>query len=146
MRIVLQRVSEARVEVEGRVVGEIQKGLLILLGIAQEDSEAEVKWGVNKVCELRVFSDENGKFNLSLEEVGGSALVVSQFTLFGDIQKGRRPSFISAASPEKAIPLYELFVTLLRMRGITTGTGIFGAQMAVHLTNDGPVTLIIDKK
>ncbi len=145
MRIVLQRVAHARVEVEGRVVGEIQHGLLILLGIAQGDSPAEVEWGANKICELRIFSDDDGKFNLNLEDVGGSVLVVSQFTLMGDAQKGRRPSFITAAPPEIAIPLYEAFVTCLRNRGVTTATGVFGAKMAVHLVNDGPVTLILER-
>ncbi len=145
MKIILQRVTEARVEVDGRVVGEIQHGLLILLGIAQGDSVTEIEWGANKICELRVFSDADGKFNLSLDDVGGSVLVVSQFTLLGEVQKGRRPSFITAAQPEFAIPLYEQFVTCLRNRGVSTATGIFGAKMAVHLVNDGPVTLIIEK-
>lgn len=145
MRLVVQRVSSARVEIDGRVVGEIRAGLLILLGIGSGDGQDEIEWGVNKVSELRIFSDEQGKFNLSLEDVGGEALVVSQFTLLGDIQKGRRPSFIGAAQPEQAIPLYELFVTLLRNRGITTATGVFGAKMAVHLVNDGPVTIVMDK-
>lgn len=146
MKIVLQRVSEARVEVNGRTVGEIGIGLVILLGIAQGDSESEIDWGVNKICELRIFPDSAEKFNRSLEEVGGSVLVVSQFTLFGDIQKGRRPSFFEAAAPEVAIPLYERFVSGLRNRGITTSTGVFGAKMQVFIVNDGPVTLVIEKK
>lgn len=145
MKIVLQRVTEARVEVEGQVVGEIKHGLLILLGIAQGDTATEIEWGANKICELRIFSDSEGKFNLSLEDVGGSVLVVSQFTLLGDAQKGRRPSFITAASPEIAIPLYEHFVNVLRNRGLTPATGVFGAKMYVHLCNDGPVTLILEK-
>ena len=145
MKIVLQRVTEARVEVDGRVVGEIQHGLMILLGIAQGDTSTDIEWGANKICELRIFSDVDGKLNLSLDDVGGSVLVVSQFTLLGDAQKGRRPSFITAAQPEIAIPLYEHFVTCFRNRGVTTSTGIFGAKMAVHLVNDGPVTLIIEK-
>ncbi|MBL0060526.1 MAG: D-tyrosyl-tRNA(Tyr) deacylase [bacterium] len=145
MKIVLQRVTEARVEVAGRVVGEIQHGLLILLGIAQGDTPIEIEWGANKICELRIFSDVDGKFNLSLDDVGGSVLVVSQFTLLGEAQKGRRPSFITAAPPDTAIPLYEQFVTCLRNRGVTTATGVFGAKMAVYLVNDGPVTLILEK-
>ncbi len=145
MRIVLQRVTEARVEVDGRVVGEIGHGLLILLGIAIGDTEDEITWGVNKVIELRIFSDSDGKFNLNLEDVAGGVLVVSQFTLLGDAQKGRRPSFINAAPPESATPLYELFVTGLRNRGFSVATGVFGAKMAVHLVNDGPVTLILEK-
>ena len=145
MRIVLQRVSQAKVEVDERVVGEIGQGLLVFLGIAQGDTLAEIEWGVNKISELRIFSDSDSKFNLSLEDVNGSALVVSQFTLLGDSQKGRRPSFIDAAPPEVAIPLYESFVSLLRNRGVTVATGIFGAKMAVHLVNEGPVTLVLDK-
>lgn len=145
MKIVLQRVSEAKVEVEGEVVGEIGHGILILLGIAQNDTPAEIEWGVTKVRELRIFSDDDGKFNLSLEDVGGAALVVSQFTLLGDGQKGRRPSFISAAPPETAIPLYEMFVEKLREAGTTVQTGIFGAKMAVHLVNDGPVTILLER-
>jgi D-tyrosyl-tRNA(Tyr) deacylase len=145
VKIVLQRVSEAKVEVEGEVVGEIGHGILILLGIAQNDTPAEIEWGVTKVRELRIFSDDDGKFNLSLEDVGGAALVVSQFTLLGDGQKGRRPSFISAAPPETAIPLYEMFVEKLREAGTTVQTGIFGAKMAVHLVNDGPVTILLER-
>lgn len=145
MKIVLQRVTEARVEVDGRVVGEIQHGLMILLGIAQGDTLTEIEWGANKTCELRIFSDVDGKFNMSLDDIGGSVLVVSQFTLLGNAQKGRRPSFIDAAPPEIAVTLYEHFVTCLRNRGVSTATGIFGAKMAVHLVNDGPVTLIIEK-
>jgi len=142
---VLQRVSQAKVEVDGKVVGEIAHGLLVLLGIAQADTPKEIEWGVAKISELRIFSDQEGKFNLSLEDVNGAALVVSQFTLLGDAQKGRRPSFIEAAPPEIAIPLYESFVTSLRSRGLTVATGVFGAKMAVHLTNDGPVTLVLDR-
>jgi D-aminoacyl-tRNA deacylase len=118
---------------------------LILLGIADGDTSAEIEWGVNKICELRIFSDAEGKFNLSLEDVGGSVLVVSQFTLLGDASKGRRPSFVTAAPLALAIPLYEEFVTRLRNRGVSTATGIFGAKMTVNLVNDGPVTLILEK-
>lgn len=145
MKIVLQRVTSARVEVDGSVVGEIDRGLLIFLGIAKGDTLEQIGWGVQKVTELRIFSDEQGKFNLSLAEVGGSALVVSQFTLLGDSQKGRRPSFVQAAPPAEAIPLYEAFVNGLRARNIVTETGIFGAKMDVHLVNDGPVTLILEQ-
>ncbi|MCB1059450.1 MAG: D-tyrosyl-tRNA(Tyr) deacylase [Calditrichaeota bacterium] len=145
MKIVLQRVTEARVEIDGEVVGRINHGLLILLGIAQNDTPSEIEWGVAKVRDLRIFSDSEGKFNLSLDEVSGDALVVSQFTLLGDAQKGRRPSFVSAAPPEVAIPLYELFVRKLREKGTEVQTGLFGAKMAVHLVNDGPVTIILEK-
>ena len=145
MKIVLQRVTEARVEIDGEVVGRINHGLLILLGIAQNDTPSEIEWGVAKVRDLRIFSDSEGKFNLSLDEVSGDALVVSQFTLLGDAQKGRRPSFVSAAPPEVAIPLYELFVRKLREKGTEVQTGLFGAKMAVHLDNDGPVTIILEK-
>jgi len=146
MRIVLQRVARAKVTVDNRVVGEIGRGLLILLGVAQGDTAAEIEWGANKIAELRIFSDADGKFNLSLEDVGGSVLVVSQFTLLGDAQKGRRPSFIQAAPPEIAEPLYEHFTTALRNRGITVATGQFGAMMDVELVNDGPVTLVLDRE
>lgn len=145
MKIVLQRVSEAKVNVDGQVVGKIAQGVLILLGIAQQDTSAEIEWGVTKVRDLRIFSDRDGKFNLSLKDVGGAALVVSQFTLLGDAQKGRRPSFISAAPPELAIPLYEQFVSKLREAGTEVQTGVFGAKMAVQLVNDGPVTIILEK-
>ncbi|MCB9366615.1 MAG: D-tyrosyl-tRNA(Tyr) deacylase [Calditrichaeota bacterium] len=145
MKMVLQRVASARVEVDGAVVGAIGQGLLVLLGIAEGDSEADIRWGVEKVRELRIFSDSEGKFNLSLSEIGGEALVVSQFTLLGDARKGRRPSFAKAARPEEATPLYDLFVELLRQGGTKTETGIFGARMQVHLVNDGPVTLVVEK-
>lgn len=144
MKLVLQRVTSSRVDVDGKTIGSIGKGLLILLGVAHGDSMAQVAWGVQKASELRIFSDEAGKFNLSLEEVRGSALVVSQFTLLGDARKGRRPSFIDAAPPEQAAQLYEAFVSGLRARGIHTETGSFGAKMDVHLVNDGPVTLILE--
>ncbi|MBK6767153.1 MAG: D-tyrosyl-tRNA(Tyr) deacylase [bacterium] len=145
MRLVVQRVSSSRVDVDGKTVAEIGQGLLILLGVAQGDTATQVAWGVQKVSELRIFSDELGKFNLSLEEVGGSALVVSQFTLLGDARRGRRPSFIAAAPPEQAIPLYEAFVQGIRERGIHTACGVFGAKMDVHLVNDGPVTLVLEQ-
>jgi D-tyrosyl-tRNA(Tyr) deacylase len=145
MRIVLQRVSRARVTVEGRVTGEIGRGLLLLAGFTDGDSEDALAWMADKVVGLRIFPDDEGKMNRSVQEVGGGLLVVSQFTLYGDTRKGRRPSFVDAARPEIAIPLYERFVALLRATGIPVGTGEFGAMMDVELVNDGPVTLILDR-
>jgi len=144
MKSVIQRVSQASVTIDDVVKGEIQGGFLILLGITHSDTEKDVKWMVDKITGLRVFEDENGKMNLSLEDVGGELLIVSQFTLYGDARKGRRPSFIEAARPEKAIPLYEKFVALASEKGIKVATGEFGADMKVNLLNDGPVTLIVD--
>ena len=146
MRVVLQRVSEARVIVDGRAVGEIGVGYLLLVGFTEGDSMAEAEWMAEKVIGLRVFQGEDGKMNRDLEDVGGSLLVVSQFTLYGDTRKGRRPSFLHAASPDVAIPLYEGLVTLLeaRLPG-RVATGEFGAMMDVSLVNDGPVTLVLDK-
>ncbi len=144
MKSVIQRVSQASVTIDGAVKGEIQGGFLILLGITHSDTEKDVKWMVDKITGLRVFEDENGKMNLSLEDVKGELLIVSQFTLYGDARKGRRPSFIEAARPEKAIPLYEKFVELAKEKGINVATGEFGADMKVNLLNDGPVTLIVD--
>lgn len=145
MRAVVQRVLSAQVRVKGEVVGRIGKGLLILLGVAPTDTEAEVEWMAEKCAGLRIFEDDEGKMNRSLEEIGGAALVISQFTLFGDCRKGKRPSFIGAAPPELAEALYERFVQALRGRGIITEAGIFAARMEVELTNYGPVTLIIDR-
>jgi D-aminoacyl-tRNA deacylase len=145
MRVVLQRVSRARVSVEGRVTGEIGRGLLLLAGFTDGDSEDALAWMADKVVGLRIFPDEEGKMNRSVQEVGGGLLVVSQFTLYGDARKGRRPSFIEAARPEIAIPLYERFVALLRATGLPVGTGEFGAMMDVELVNDGPVTLILER-
>jgi D-aminoacyl-tRNA deacylase len=145
MRIVLQRVSRARVTVEGRVTGEIGRGLLLLAGFTDGDSEDALAWMADKVVGLRIFPDDEGKMNRSVQEVGGGLLVVSQFTLYGDARKGRRPSFIDAARPEIAIPLYERFVELLRATGLAVGTGEFGAMMDVELVNDGPVTLILER-
>ena len=145
MRAVVQRVLSAQVRVDGKVVGKIGKGLVILLGVAPTDSETEVAWMAEKCAGLRIFEDAEAKMNRSLEDVGGAALVISQFTLFGDCRKGKRPSFVGAAPPEKADALYEKFVEALRNRGIHTETGIFAAMMEVELTNYGPVTLIIDK-
>lgn len=145
MRIVLQRVSRARVTVEGRVTGEIGRGLLLLAGFTDGDSEDVLAWMADKVVGLRIFPDDEGKMNRSVQEIGGGLLVVSQFTLYGDTRKGRRPSFIDAARPEIAIPLYERFVELLRATGLPVGTGEFGAMMDVELVNDGPVTLILER-
>jgi len=149
VRIVLQRVSRAEVRVDGRVTGKIGVGSLVLAGFAPTDGEDALAWMADKVLGLRVFGDAEGKMNLALADVHGAVLVVSQFTLYGDVQKGRRPSFIDAAPPEVAIPLYERFVSLLRERGAGSGvqveTGEFGAMMEVELVNDGPVTLILEK-
>jgi len=144
VRAVVQRVSSARVEVEGKVVGEIGRGLLVLLGVGEGDSEKQAHWLADKVAGLRIFEDEAGKMNLSVEEVGGDLLVVSQFTLYGDCRKGRRPSFTGAAPPEEADRLYGIFVARLRERGLPVATGVFQAMMQVHLVNDGPVTLIVE--
>jgi D-tyrosyl-tRNA(Tyr) deacylase len=145
MRIVLQRVSRARVTIEGRVSGEIGRGLLLLVGFRDGDSEDALRWMGEKVVGLRIFADDEGKMNRSVDEVGGGLLVVSQFTLYGDTRKGRRPSFIEAARPEVAIPLYERFVEVLRETGLPVGTGEFGAMMEVELVNDGPVTLVLER-
>jgi D-tyrosyl-tRNA(Tyr) deacylase len=145
MRIILQRVSRARVTVEGRTTGEIGAGLLLLVGFTEGDREEALTWMANKVVGLRVFADDEGQMNRSLEESGGALLVVSQFTLYGDARKGRRPSFVEAARAEVAIPLYERFVALLRATGLPVGTGEFGAMMDVELVNDGPVTLILER-
>ncbi len=146
MRAVIQRVSQARVVIDGVVVGEIQRGLLVLLGVTHSDTVEQARWLAEKVVGLRVFNDGEGKMNLGVADVGGGVLVVSQFTLYGDCRKGRRPSFIDAAGPETAIPLYEAFVDGVRAQGVPTATGRFGAMMQVELVNDGPVTLIVDSK
>ena len=146
MRVVLQRVREANVKVEGRVVGEIGLGQLLLVGFNQSDTTDQVEWMADKVVGLRIFQDDAGKMNRALADVDGSILVVSQFTLYGDVRKGRRPSFVDAAPPETAIPLYDHFVELLEVRHPgRVATGEFGAMMDVSLTNDGPVTLVIDR-
>jgi D-tyrosyl-tRNA(Tyr) deacylase len=145
MRIVLQRVSRARVTVDGRVTGEIGPGLLLLAGFTDGDTEDALAWMAKKVVQLRIFADGEGKMNRSVEEADGGILVVSQFTLYGDARKGNRPSFIDAARPEVAIPLYERFVELLRAAGRPVATGEFGAMMDVELVNDGPVTLILER-
>jgi D-tyrosyl-tRNA(Tyr) deacylase len=146
MRTVLQRVRHASVVVGDEVVGAIGPGLLVLLGVARTDTAAQARWLADKVVGLRLFADEEGKMNRSVAEAGGSVLVVSQFTLYGNCEKGRRPSFIEAAPPETAVPLYEAFVDAVRALGVPTATGRFGAMMDVHLCNDGPVTLIVDSK
>jgi D-tyrosyl-tRNA(Tyr) deacylase len=144
MRVVLQRVTKASVEVDGNVIGKIDHGLLVLLGIHVDDNPKELDWMVNKVIGLRIFEDEDGKINKSLEDVQGDLLVVSQFTLYGECEKGRRPGFTDAARPEKAIPMYEEFIKKCRDLGVHVETGEFGADMKVELVNDGPMTLIID--
>lgn len=145
MRLILQRVSSARVRVDDRVAGEIGEGLLLLVGFTHDDTVEQLAWMAEKVAGLRIFRDDEGRMNRSLDEVGGSALIVSQFTLYGDAQKGRRPSFIDAARPEAAIPLYDRFVLELRARGVPVQTGEFGAMMQVELVNDGPVTLFLER-
>jgi D-tyrosyl-tRNA(Tyr) deacylase len=146
MRVVLQRVSRARVVVDGEVVGAIDRGLLVLLGVAAGDSADDAGRLADKVVGLRIFADAEGKMNLGVADVGGAVLVVSQFTLYGDCRKGRRPSFVEAAPPDLAVPLYEAFINAVRAHGIPTATGRFGAMMQVELVNDGPVTLIVDSK
>ena len=146
MRVVLQRVSRASVRVDGKVEGEIGRGLMLLLGVHQEDTEQSAEFLAAKCAELRIFPDEQGKMNLSAKEIGGAALVVSQFTLYGDCHKGRRPNFMAAAGPEKATALYEHFVQVLRGHLERVETGVFGAMMEVELVNDGPVTLILERE
>jgi D-aminoacyl-tRNA deacylase len=145
MRVVLQRVSRASVTIEGRVAGAIGPGFCLLVGFTHGDTPAQVDRMAEKIGGLRLFSDADGKMNLGLAEVGGAVLVVSQFTLYGDAAKGRRPSFIDAGRPETAIPLYDAFVAALRSRGFDVATGEFGAMMQVELVNDGPVTLILER-
>jgi D-tyrosyl-tRNA(Tyr) deacylase len=145
MRILLQRVSRAEVRIDGRVVGKVGRGYCLLVGFTHVDGEEQVEWMAEKVIGLRLFGDEEGKMNLALEDVGGGMLVVSQFTLYGDARKGRRPSFIDAARPESAEGLYERFVERLRARGVHVETGEFGAMMEVDLVNDGPVTLWLER-
>jgi len=144
MRVVLQRVTQAQVEVAGEVVGKIGPGLVVLLGIAHTDTTKQADWLAEKIVTLRLFADSAGKMNLNLIDTQGALLVISQFTLYGDCQKGRRPSFTDAAPPAIAEPLYDHFLDACRMLGIKTEAGIFGASMQVSLTNDGPVTLILE--
>lgn len=145
MKVVLQRVARARVTVNGYVAGEIGHGLLLLVGFTHSDSDEQLRWMADKVVGLRVFNDESDKKNLSLAEVDGALLVVSQFTLYGDARKGRRPTFVDAARPETALPLYERFLDMLRQSGRRVETGEFGAMMQVELVNDGPATLILER-
>lgn len=146
MRLIVQRVKEARVKIKEETVGEISRGLLVFLGIQVEDTEADVDYLVEKVLHLRIFPDQGEKFNLSLIDTGGSLLVVSQFTLLGDCRKGRRPSFTDSAPPSKAQPLYSLFIEKVRQKGIPVDFGRFQEMMDVYLVNDGPATFIIDSK
>ena len=146
MKVVVQRVSEARVTVDGNRVGEIGRGLLLLVGIGQEDADADLTWMADKLAGLRIFEDEGGKMNLSVVDVGGAVLSVSQFTLYGDCRNGRRPNFMGAARPDIAEAMYDRFNGLLRDRGLAVETGRFGAMMDVALVNDGPVTLVVESK
>jgi D-tyrosyl-tRNA(Tyr) deacylase len=146
MRAVLQRVASACVRIDGAVVGQIDQGLLVLLGVAVGDTAEQATWLAEKIVGLRIFNDAEEKMNLGLTDVGGAMLIVSQFTLHGDCRKGRRPSFLDAAPPETAIPLYEAFINAVKAQGVAVATGRFGAMMQVELVNDGPVTLIVDSK
>ncbi|SFK68931.1 D-tyrosyl-tRNA(Tyr) deacylase [Paenibacillus sp. 1_12] len=146
MRIVVQRSKQASVEVEGVAVGSIRHGLVLLVGVTHEDTEQDARYAAEKIAGLRIFEDETGKMNLSISETEGEILSISQFTLYGDCRKGRRPNFMAAAKPEHAEPLYEQFNDHLRRLGLKVETGVFGAMMDVSLVNDGPVTLIIDSQ
>ena len=145
MKLVIQRVKNASVEVEEKIVGEIEKGFLVLVGIKTGDTKEQADYLVKKVCNLRIFTDENNKMNLSLKDVNGKLLIVSQFTLYGNCNDGNRPSFIEAARPDEAIPLYEYFCNECARKGLDVQKGIFGADMKVQLLNDGPVTIIIER-
>jgi D-tyrosyl-tRNA(Tyr) deacylase len=145
MRAVLQRVTGARVRIAGEVVGEVGRGLLVLLGVARADTPEQARWLADKVVSLRVFEDAEGKMNRDVTEAGGGLLVVSQFTLYGDCRKGRRPSFLEAAPPETAVPLYQAFLDAVRAHGVPTASGRFGAMMQVELVNDGPVTILVER-
>jgi D-tyrosyl-tRNA(Tyr) deacylase len=144
MRAVVQRVSHASVKVDGQIVGQIDRGLLVLLGVGPTDTEADADYLAEKIAGLRIFEDENEKMNLSVQDIGGAVLAVSQFTLYGDARKGKRPSFDAAARPEQAKELYEYFVERARSKGLRCETGIFQAMMQVELVNDGPVTILLD--
>ena len=145
MRVVVQRVSRAAVTIDDKIVASIDRGLLVLVGFTPGDTAAAVEWMAEKLVGLRVFEDDANKMNRSVVDVGGAVLVVSQFTLYGDVSRGRRPSFVAAAAPDEAIPLYDAFVAALRARDVPVETGEFGAMMDVALVNDGPVTLVIDR-
>lgn len=144
MKAVIQRVSEASVKVDGKIVGEINTGFMLLVGIDENDEKTDADWLVQKILNLRVFSDENDKLNLSIKDINGEILCISQFTLIADYKKGNRPSFIKAAKPDKAIPLFEYFKEEFSKSGLKVESGIFGANMKVSLTNDGPVTIVMD--
>ncbi len=144
MKIVIQRVSEASVKVDGKIVGEIGKGLMLLVGIDENDEKADADWLVQKVLNLRIFGDEDDKLNLSVKDISGEILCISQFTLIADYKKGNRPSFIKAAKPDKAVPLFDYFKEEITKSGLKTESGIFGADMKVSLINDGPVTIVMD--
>ncbi|WP_373707473.1 D-aminoacyl-tRNA deacylase [Kaistella sp.] len=146
MKAVIQRVSEANVKVDGEIVGEISHGLLLLIGIDEEDEKADADWLVQKILNLRIFGDEDGKLNLSVLDITGEILCISQFTLIADYKKGNRPSFIKAAKPDKAIPLFDYFKTEIAQSNLKIESGIFGADMKVSLLNDGPVTIVMDSK
>lgn len=145
MRVVVQRVSRASVTIDGKTVGTIGVGLVVLVGFTSGDDQARIEWMADKIVGLRVFQDDDDKMNRSIVDVGGAVLVVSQFTLYGNVSKGRRPSFVDAARPEEAIPLYETFVAALRERDVPVESGVFGTMMEVDLVNDGPVTLVIER-
>lgn len=146
MRAIVQRVNKANVKVKEEIAGEIEKGLLIFLGVGSEDDEKDLEYMVNKIIGLRIFEDQASKLNLSIEDIGGEMLVISQFTLYGDVRKGRRPSFTASAPPEMGEEFYEEFIVKCRELGVHVETGIFGADMKVELINDGPVTIMIDSK
>jgi D-tyrosyl-tRNA(Tyr) deacylase len=146
MRAVVQRVNRARVLVGDEVTGEVGRGLLVLLGVTHDDTAEQARWLADKIVGLRIFADGDDKMNLSVADVGGGVLVVSQFTLYGDCRKGRRPSFVDAAPPEIAVPLYEAFIEAVKALGVPVESGRFGAMMQVELVNDGPVTLIVETK
>jgi len=146
MKTVLQRVNHALVKVDGNITGEIDKGILVLLGVSDDDTDADLKWLADKIIGLRIFEDENEKMNLSLQDIGGDLLIVSQFTLFGKCKKGRRPDFTSAGKPDFAENMYNKFVDYCKSQVKIVSTGIFGADMKVSIENDGPVTIIIDSK
>ena len=146
MKVVIQRVKNAKVDVKGKTVGKIEKGFLVLLGVTHDDTEEQADYLVKKLCQLRVFTDENDKMNLALKDINGELLIVSQFTLYADCTSGNRPSFINAAKPEMANELYEYFCLECEKNGIKVEKGIFGANMQVSLTNDGPVTILIEKE
>ncbi len=146
MKIVIQRVSQAEVKVDGKIVGEISKGLLLLVGIDEDDKKTDADWLVQKILNLRIFGDENDKLNLSVTDINGEILCISQFTLIADYKKGNRPSFIKAAKPDKAIPLFDYFKNEISKSGLKTESGIFGADMKVSLLNDGPVTIVMNSK